>query len=143
MPPVMLYYLTSKENVREVVFKYDKNKYANYGFDKDAKPTTLSKAELAEMKKLIKARVAVYNQGKNPKDRYEFIKEPEKYFKQIIPVINSKGEKELWVQCSCQVMKDYWQKGIGVTSDGGICNLVFRINLTKRSVMSFSRAGDG
>jgi hypothetical protein len=137
LPAKLLYYLTSKDKTRDAIFVYDKNRDDNLGFDKNSRAAFLSETELNEMNYLIKTRVAVYNRNKDPNNKYEYIRSPEKYFKQIIPVINPKGEKEIWVRCSCEVMKDYWQESVDVVSDGGICHFELKINLTKRVVTKF------
>jgi hypothetical protein len=143
LPPEILYYLTDKDSVRDVVFKYDKHRDESYGFDKNSKPTTLSNAELSKIHLLIKNRVALYNSNKDPKNKYEFIRKPEKYYKQLIPAVNSKGEKEVWIACHCSVIKGYWDKHIGVVNDGGTCEFTLKINLTKGTILTFNVAGLG
>jgi hypothetical protein len=139
LPPVMLDYLKSKDKSREAIFKYDKNRDNGCGFDKNARPASLSQNELSKIRELINISVVKYN--KTHKGKYQFIKEPSKYYKQIIAVINSKGEKEVWISCYCQVFKDQWKTHIMLMNDGGSCKLVFKINLTKSIVVSFTTGG--
>lgn len=55
-----------------------------------------------------------------------------KYWKQCIAVINSKGEKEVWLNCSCS-LHHHFQYGIFSVMDGGPCYMRMKINLTTHS----------
>lgn len=54
------------------------------------------------------------------------------YWKQCVAVINSKGEKEVWLNCKCRPY-DRFQYGITQTMDGGPCYMQMKINLTTRN----------
>ncbi len=143
VPPKLDYYLSSKEKIRIAIFKYNTKQYGYLNFDKRAKPTSLSAYEINTIEKLIKQRVSIFN--RESKIRYGesgLIKFPEKYFKQMVPVLNPNGEKEVWVYCSCEVMDGYWKKGIGIVMDGGSCYFRLKINLTKGIVTMFGTNGD-
>jgi hypothetical protein len=132
-PPMMLYYLNTKEKSRIAVFRFDKNRDVGIRFDENSKPTSLTNAELKAIQRIINDRVAVYN-----KHYIEYpIKQPEKYFKQVIPVVSSNGEKEVWISCHCTVMRDTWRNFIGIVDDGGTCEFSIKINLTKGRVIKF------
>jgi hypothetical protein len=123
-------YLQSDEAWPYAIFKYDAKQYG-YLFGKNAKASTLSVSEIVDIENLIKKRINEYN-----KNASQFIAKPDKYYKQFIAVINSKGEKEVWVNCCCSVMAD-WRKQIQVTYDGGSCYFSLKINLTKGTVYDF------
>ena len=142
LPPKLEYYLTSKEKTRTAIFKYDSKKYQYLHFNKNAKPTSLSASDLINIEKLIDQRVRAFNKDAKKKNwDHSVIKFPEKYFKQIVPVLNPNGEKEVWVFCSCEVMSDYWKKGLGSVNDGGSCYFQLKINLTKGIVTEFGTNG--
>lgn len=67
----------------------------------------------------------------------------EGYVKQIIPVINSKNEIELWVNCICKNghFQNEYEYQILEVSDGGNCFFRLRINLTKQRYSDFSING--
>ena len=133
-PPLPDYYLTSKETQRHVVFQFEA-KRGSALFGEYVKPADLSKDEITVIERLIAGEIVKYN-----KKGYRAVKQPEKYFKQIVPVINSKGEKEVWVDCYCGVMPD-WKKYREHINDGGSCFLHFKINLTTGKILKFYTNG--
>lgn len=134
IPPPPNYYLTSKETQRHAIFQYEANRDSDL-FDNHVKPADLSKNEITTIEKLIAGEIVKYN-----KKGYGPVKQPEKYFKQLIPVINSKGEKEVWVDCFCSVLAN-WKTQPQIVNDGGSCFLHFKINLTKGKVLKFFTNG--
>ncbi|BAU55926.1 hypothetical protein [Mucilaginibacter gotjawali] len=138
LPPPDDYYLNSTEKLRYAFFKFD-SKRDEYIFDKKSKPATLSKTELLTIEKLIVKGVGVYNKSRSGK--YNMIKKPEKYFKQFIAITNTKGEKEVWVNCCCAVMHKSWKTHIQQTSDGGSCYFTIKINLTKNKATKLNAHG--
>ena len=139
----MDYYLTSKEETRYAFFKFDVKRDRFIGFDKNAKPIDLTNFELLKIENLINKKVTDFNKETKKKFGSDdwAIKKTEKYFKQIIAVINSKGEKEIWVSCSCKVQKDYWKKHLVRGNDGGNCYFYLVINLTKSTIIEFGVNG--
>jgi len=132
------------------------DKTNDYLFDKGAKASTLSGADIEKIEDLIGERVSEHNRieqdsalsitkrlrkkNHDPKFVWEadFIKNPAKYYKQLIPIINSKGEKEVWVNCFCSTYeKSYWKKDIVAVNDGGSCFFQLKINLTKGTISDF------
>jgi len=139
---------------RYAILEFDKAN--NYYFDKDAKPTTLSNEDIVKIEDLIEKRVSEYNRiekdsaisitkrlRKKKHDpnftwKGDFIKTPSKYYKQLMPIINSKGEKEVWVNCFCNTGENSdWKKSIVLMEDGGSCYFKLKINLTKGIVYNF------
>ena len=139
--PRIDYYLTSKDHSRNAILQFDINRdYTIFG--KNAKPATLSNSEITNIEKMIKKRVLEFNEhAKHSKVNFGLIKKPEKYFKQLIAVENSKGEKEVWVNCCCSVMHNYWKTHIQITEDGGSCYFQLKINLTNNLLYDFSVNG--
>ena len=66
------------------------------------------------------------------------------YKRQYIPVLNTKGEKEVLVNCLCiDNNNEYnWRQDIVRPFDGGICYFHFKINLNKHSYYDFSTNSD-
>jgi len=125
--------------------EYDGFKYGIFD-NLTNKPTTLSANEIYEIEKIIKTEVDRHN--KNSSHHYSFIRNPRRYYKQLMAVINSKSEKEVWVNCFCNSDnkssgedKSYWKKGIVSVYDGGSCYFHLKINLTTGRVYYFSVNG--
>ncbi|RZA01749.1 MAG: hypothetical protein EOP47_09480 [Sphingobacteriaceae bacterium] len=137
IPPLQEHYLDKNSDTqRYAFFMFDKKRDRDI-FDKNSKPSTLSKEELEDIERLINKEVEAYNSTtKGGK-----IIQPDKYYKQFIAVTNTKGEKEVWVNCSCSVMTEYWKTNISDVSDGGSCFFNLKINLTLRKVLHFGVNG--
>jgi hypothetical protein len=138
IPPESDYYVTSKETYRYATFKFDA-KRDHYIFDKNSKPASLSSNELTTIESLIAKEAMVYN--RETKAIGNPIKNPKKYYKQLIAIINNKGEKEVWVNCCCSVMHGLWKTQIQHTSDGGSCFFTIKINLTKKKADKLNANG--
>ena len=141
VPPKMLYYLDTTVKERVAVFYFDPRESEEMEADNSYVPAGVSKSEIGIIQQLISNRVAVYNRVHSKP--YERIIKPEKYFKKLVAATNDAGEKKVVAFCYCTVLKDFLKKGNGVTSDGGRCYFVVRINLTKRKVEKFSTGGLG
>jgi predicted small secreted protein len=110
---------------------------------KNAKPATLSAAEVSEIDSLLQKAIDAHNQAQEEEYRKMVKAVPaawsrrDNYFinllhykRQFIPVINPAGEKEVWVNCFCGSMSD-WRKRAVIVDDGGNCFFNIKINLTK------------
>ena len=107
-------------------------------FDKDFKAASISGNEIQMIEKIIAVTVKESNKGKGTA-----IKEPGKYYKQLIAVTNAKGEKEVWVNCFCTAAeKRYWHTGVVMVLDGGPCFFNVKINLSTKTVMSWAVNGE-
>ena len=116
------------------ILKFDK--VENYYFDKNVKSATISPGEVGRVGDLIDKAVTNYN--KNASEYEEKITGASKYFKQLIVVVNSKGEKIVWVNCFCSPgEKSYWKRDVVLVADGGSCYFNLKINLTTGIVYNF------
>ena len=134
---------------RYSILKFDKD-IDKYAFDKKVKPCELNGIEIQQIENLIGKKVSEYNKIEKDSSiaitkrlkrkmrntnfiwKGDYIETPVNYYKQLIPVINSKGEKEVWVNCFCdKEEKAYWKKSIVLVTDGGSCYFNLKINLTK------------
>lgn len=114
---------------------------------KDEKPATLSEAELIEIEKILEKAIEENNHhqqemleqhNKNHPDRqitetgYEL--STEGYKRQYVPIINSKGQKEIWINFFCgDNFNDRWRTGIVWVLDGGNCYFNLKINLATKT----------
>jgi hypothetical protein len=142
--------ITLKDTSKYVVFKYDSAEHSYY-FDKVLKSSTLSNSELWTIEKLIREQTNKYSKAEaakyekyNKKGFYIYnsnsIKDPGKYRKQLIAIINKKGEKEVWVNGFCSD-EPYWKQGIVLVNGGGICYFHLKANLTRNKVLYFGVNG--
>lgn len=159
---------TKKEEEIQVVekeqteFEIPESKYVIIEFQtnwgrlfENAKPTKLSISELKEIEEIIK--VAVQDNNENAKKSLEKHNEknPEnkmketgyelqlKWFKrQYVPVINDKGEKEIWINFFCDDLgNETWKVDLVVVDDGGNCFFNLKVNLTNKSYSELSVNG--
>jgi hypothetical protein len=108
-------------------------------FSQYYKPAAVSVEEIKMIEKVISVTVTEHN-----KQSKSIITNPGKYYKQIIAVINSNGEKEVWVNCFCTPYeKRYWRKGVVLVEDGGPCFFNIKINIHTNTVMSLAVNGVG
>ena len=110
---------------------------------KSGKPTELTTDDLLKIEISLKKCIDEYNpeqekQFKELNDKHpeyklkkkNFIIDLTLYKRQYMAITNSKGEKEVWVNCFC----DKWGKGSRtspvIVMDGGNCFFNLKINLT-------------
>lgn len=74
--------------------------------------------------------------------RQNFIIELKKYKRQYMPVINNRGEKEVWINCLCETRNTDWQKNLIMVKDGGNCFFNLKINLTTGRYYDFRVNGE-
>jgi hypothetical protein len=81
----------SMDTTRYAILKY--NDISTYIF-KDCKPADLSKEEIMQIEVLVLNEVAKYNKSAKKGIYPLLISHPEKFYKQLIAITNSNGEKE-------------------------------------------------
>jgi len=59
----------------------------------------------------------------------DFVIELNDYKRQYTPVLNSKGERIVWIDCLCETMNHNWKKEKPFIKDGGKCFFSLTINL--------------
>ena len=122
------------------------NSDSNWKF-KNAEPTELTLAEIDKIEPILKMAILENNKiqeeylkkhnAEHPKNQrtetgFELDLD-EKYYRQYFPVINDKGEKEIWINFFCSTMNDNWKTDLVIVSDGGNCYFNIKINLTKNT----------
>ena len=109
----------------------------------DAKPTNLSKNELAEIEKIIEIAIKENNEQQQrnlekhnreyPDTQWTetgFELKTERYKRQYVPAINSNGQKEVWINFFCEDWNNSnWKSEIVFVLDGGNCFFNLKVNL--------------
>ena len=114
----------------------DWDKRSNYPFDSlEYRPATITQEDIEEIEKHIAESVTEYNNSLSVgHDDYKIDLKDRDYKKQLVAVTNSKGEKEVWVNCFCDDWDKAWRTQILMVHDGGPCYFNIRINLTTKKV---------
>jgi len=122
---------------------------------KDAKPTTLSENEISEIEKIIEQAVKENNEQQrerlekhnkeNPDNQWTetgFELKTKGFKRQYIPVINSEGEKEIWINFFCDDWgSENWKSEIMIVHDGGNCYFNLKVNLETKTYSELSING--
>ena len=114
-----------------------------YWFFKNSKPTDLTNDDLLKIEKILNKCINDYNpdqerqfkeiNDKHPEyklDKKNFTIDLTRYKRQYVTVINSKGEKEVWVNCFCNTWNKNWKTYLIMVHDDGNCYFNLKINLT-------------
>jgi len=139
------------ENNQVEKIKIDSSKITIFPFDtayhwifKNAKFTELTEQDLKTIEKVLNEFIKDYNHEQelhyyeisreHPEYNLileQFVIELDNYNRQYVPVINDKGEKEVWINCFCETWDSDWKNEIIEVDDGGNCFFNLKINLTK------------
>ncbi len=112
------------------------------GFNNSYKVTTLSEDEIKQLKELITKAAHNYNKSCTHCPLDLKIKNTSRYYKQFVPALNTKGEKEVWVNCLWDVYDiKKWQNHIIFVFDGGAYYFKVKINLTTKKILRFGVTG--
>ncbi|WP_345236648.1 hypothetical protein [Hymenobacter saemangeumensis] len=116
---------------------------------KNSQAVGLTKAEIMVVDSLLNKAINEHNQVQEEefqdmtKAHPEIPFRKENYFislpgykRQLIAAVNSKGEKEVWVNCFCTNNKK-WRWQMVYVMDGGNCYFNLKINLAKKSWYDF------
>lgn len=122
---------------------------------KDIQPVSLSENEIQEIEIILKRCIDMYNSSQqsffdsisktHPEYNLkvqDFVINLYRYKRQYFPVINSSGEKEVWVNFFCDDFDKNWRKEMLIVQDGGNCYFSLIINLTTKSYYRFIVNGD-
>ena len=127
----------------------------NYWMFKDCKPTELTNDDLQKIETILNKFISEYNPNQEIKFKEISDKHPEnklnkknftidltRYKRQYITVLNSKGQKEVWVNCFCNALKSKWKKELFLVKDGGNCYFNLKLNLTSDQYYELMVNGD-
>ncbi len=134
------------------VLPYDTSYYWLFEEHAKCRNADLSSAELDQLEELVQRAVTDYmSKYDHPEElagdsaywnQYRIARSG--YVLQCIAVINSKGEREVWVNALCDhdwPTKDAWRKSIQMVSDGGGCFYQLKANLTRGTYSDLSVNG--
>src|SRR5690606_3023640 len=126
-----------------------------YWIFKNNKPTDLTTDDLHKIEVILTKSIDDYNSdqekqfteinNKHPKyklSKKNFIIDLTRYKRQYVATLNSKGEKEVWVNCFCNSHNRDWKTEIIVVKDGGNCYFNLKINLTTEKYYELMVNGD-
>ena len=118
---------------------------------KNAKTAELSESELNDIEKILRIAVKENNDSRkielknNPNkelllSRYELILDGFK--RQYVPIINSEGQKEVWINLFCDDSgMENWKNELYEVEDGGNCYYNLKINLVTKKYYDLSING--
>jgi len=122
---------------------------------KNAKPASLTQTEIEEIEIILKQCIDAYNPDQkiqfdtiskaHPDYNLKvdnFVIDLSRYKRQYFPVINSAGQKEVWVNCFCNDFDKDWRTEMLIVNDGGNCYFNLTINLTAKTFSRFIVNGD-
>ena len=118
---------------RYTIISFDKNKIYIFGKADTVKPATLTEQEIEETESLLIRAVAEYN--KKMTSKYQKVDSLVNYKRQLVPYINQKGEKVVFVNFFCKDFRwnENWRKELVMVDDGGSCFFNIQINLTTKN----------
>lgn len=99
----------------------------------------LSYVEIEKAEALIKKAISEYNADRKAG---LMIKDFSKYRHQLVPIMNRREEKEIWVNSLC-TEQPRWNRKVITVKDGGNCFFNLYLNLDKNSFENFYVNGDG
>jgi hypothetical protein len=120
------------------------NKRSRWPFDSTYASATLLQSQLKTIDSFFVVVVESYNNSlDNEHKQWSIDTKTHNYWKQLIVVINKKGEKEVWVNCFCRVDNENWKTRIFGVEDGGNCYFNFKVNLTTKKYYDLGVNGVG
>lgn len=128
------------DTTRHAVLNYDSSDH--WSLRKGLKPASLDEDEVNMVRALLVKAMTEHNQ-KNNDNTYFQLDPLEKYRMQLVPYINEKGEKEVWVNCFCSNEGSRWRKWVISWEDGGKCffNLTIYLSLKTSSLIAVNGYG--
>jgi len=97
-----------------------------------ARPTELSVADVAVADSIVEAAITEWNRSLDSEINLR-VHPLNEYKRQLVAVINGKGEKEVWVNCFCNRDWGRYREEVLVADDGGACYFNIKINLTTKT----------
>jgi len=135
-----------------VILPYDTSLY---WICKDCKQAELTLQDFDDIENLLNKCIDEFNPGqetrfneiksKYPEQNFDiknFTIDLKRYKRQYIAMINGKGEKEVWINCICDIYTKDWRNGLIIVLDGGNCFFNLKINLTAKKYFELSVNGE-
>jgi hypothetical protein len=132
-----------------VILPFDTTVYTS--LPPDCTQATLSNDDFANIDRVLSYCVNKYNHSQTIEYREivkklpdqdlkinDYVIDLKRYYRQYIVVYNKRGEKEVWVNCFCNIQSlDNWREKAVIVMGGGNCFFNVRINLTRKSFSDF------
>lgn len=122
------------------IISFTKTMYTPF---KNTTPTSLEKNEIVAVERLLDDCIDEYNQKQPVKTSTDGRKyEPvlinlTSYKRQYVPVINNKGEKEVWVNCFRNAYDQDWKNKLISVRGGGTGFFNVKVNLNQKRYYEF------
>jgi hypothetical protein len=114
-----------------------------FPFSNSCKPEMLLQEDIRSIDSILIASVVEFNKALDSNFKFLTIDlKKHNYRKQLVAVINDKGEREVWVNCFCNTWNNNWKIEILFVDDGGSCYFNFKIDLTTKRYSAFRVNGE-
>ncbi|HEY2349708.1 MAG TPA: hypothetical protein VGH64_11855 [Puia sp.] len=134
---------------RYVILPFDKMTYTS--LPAECTQATLNNEDFANIDRVLSFCVNKYNRSQTTVYREivkklpdqdlridDYVIDLKRYYRQYMVVYNKNGEKEVWVNCFCNIQSlGYWREKAVIVMGGGNCFFNVRINLTRKSFSDF------
>jgi hypothetical protein len=132
-----------------VILPFDTSVYTS--LPADCTQATLNNEDFANIERVLSFCVNKYNRSQNTVYREivkklpdqdlridDYVIDLKRYYRQYVVVFNKRGEKEVWVNCFCNIQsQENWREKAVIVMGGGNCFFNVRINLTRKSFSDF------
>ena len=132
-----------------VILPFDKTAFTS--LPEDCTQATLNNEDFANIDRVLTFCVNKYNRSQTTVYKEivkklpdqdlkidDYVIDLQRYYRQYIVVFNKRGEKEVWVNCFCNIQSlDNWREKPVIVMGGGNCFFNVRINLTRKSFSDF------
>ncbi|HZZ75619.1 MAG TPA: hypothetical protein VFE04_06795 [Puia sp.] len=132
-----------------VILPFDKSVYTS--LSEDCTQATLNNDDIANIERVLSFCVNKYNHSQNNVYKEivkklpdqdlridDYVIDLKRYYRQYVVVYNKRGEKEVWVNCFCNIQSPgNWREKPVIVMGGGNCFFNVRINLTRKSYSDF------
>ncbi|MBC6699067.1 hypothetical protein [Hymenobacter sp. BT190] len=109
---------------------------------KGATMTPLTGEDIDEVYRLVQGAVDEYNTEQAHLEHKHSAIGLRRYRLQLIPALNAKGEKTVWVNAFCSNAPTNWEKSLVVVNDGGNCFFQLSVNLLWKKWYDFGANGE-
>ncbi|WBO85567.1 hypothetical protein [Hymenobacter yonginensis] len=109
---------------------------------KGAASTQLTAEDIDEVYRLVQGAVDKYNTEQAHLGHKHSAVDLRRYRLQLIPALNAKGEKAVWVNAFCSNAPTNWEKSLVVVNDGGNCFFQVSVNLLWKKWSDFGANGE-
>jgi hypothetical protein len=125
------------DSTTTTVIPWDKDFYTMFD-SLNHKPLTLTEKDFEQIDKAFDEIIEENRILRSEKhDTYKIEVTAKDYRKQLVAVTNSKGEKEVWVNCFCNKWDESWRTRLVTVVYDQHCCFNFKLNLTRYIVYDF------